>query len=45
MMHVECPWCAAETTVDVDETFECAICAVRVEIAWEPAAADIAQAA
>ena len=39
MMNVECPWCAGPATVEVGdgEGFACAGCAIRVEIAPEPA--------
>ncbi len=45
MIHVECPWCAAEATIDGDETIECATCSVRVDVAWAPDDREIARAA
>jgi sarcosine oxidase delta subunit len=48
MMVVECPWCAGSATVEVAEggdAFECRGCAVRVEIAPEPAREPVARAA
>ena len=47
MMVVECPWCAGSATVEVAEgdAFECSGCAIRVEIAREPASEPVARAA
>jgi hypothetical protein len=47
MMHVECPWCAGPATVEAGATgaFECADCAIRVEIAPDPAHELVARAA
>jgi hypothetical protein len=48
MMVVECPWCAGSATVEAakgGDTFECPGCAVRVEIAPEPASEPVARAA
>jgi hypothetical protein len=46
MIRVECPWCDGPATVDsADEAFECADCAIRVELALPPATEPIAKAA
>jgi hypothetical protein len=46
MIRVECPWCDGPATVDgADETFECADCAIHVDIAPAPATEPIAKAA
>jgi hypothetical protein len=47
MFDIECPWCAGPATVEVAERdeFECAACAVRVEVAGGPVADPIALAA
>ncbi|HEV8401714.1 MAG TPA: hypothetical protein VGQ31_01630 [Candidatus Limnocylindrales bacterium] len=46
MIRVECPWCDRPATVDgAVEAFECADCAIRVEIAPPPATEPIARAA
>ena len=38
MFDIECPWCAGPATVEVAERdeFECAGCAIRVEIVADP---------
>jgi uncharacterized Zn finger protein (UPF0148 family) len=47
MINVECPWCAGAATVEVadGDVFECAACAIRVEIAPEPSAEPLVLAA
>ena len=46
MIRLECPWCDGPATVDsADEAFECAECAIRVELAPAPATEPIAKAA
>lgn len=46
MFSVECPWCEGPATVAVaDDAFECADCAIRVELAPQPATEPIARAA
>ena len=46
MIRVDCPWCDGPATVDsADETFECAECSIRVELAAPPATESIARAA
>ena len=46
MFSVECPWCDGPATIDVvDDAFECADCAVRVELAPQPTTEPIARAA
>jgi hypothetical protein len=47
MMHVECPWCAGPATVEGGAAgeFECADCAIRVEIAPEAVSEPISRAA
>ena len=47
MMHVECPWCAGPATIEAGAAgeFECAACAIRVEIAPEPVSEPVARAA
>jgi hypothetical protein len=39
MITVECPWCAGPASVEVadGDEFSCTGCAIRVEIAPEPA--------
>lgn len=47
-MDTDCPWCAAEATVETQggvATFVCTDCSVRVELAADPAARVIARAA
>lgn len=47
MMHVECPWCAGQATIEVADrdAFVCAGCSIEVELAPDPAAVPVAQAA
>jgi hypothetical protein len=47
MFDIECPWCAGPATVDVAERdeFECAGCAITVEVVGGTAADPLAQAA
>jgi hypothetical protein len=47
MFDIECPWCAGPATVEVAERdeFECAGCAVRVDVAGGPVTDPLAQAA
>ena len=47
MFDMECPWCAGPATVDVAERdeFECAGCAVRVEIVGAAVSDALGQAA
>jgi hypothetical protein len=46
MIRVECPWCDGPATIeDADEAFECAGCAIRVELAPPPATESVARAA
>ena len=47
MIHIECPWCAGPATVETGAAgqFECAECAIRVEIAPEPVSEPVARAA
>ena len=46
MFDIECPWCAGPATVEVAERdeFECASCAIRVEVV-APATDPLARAA
>jgi hypothetical protein len=47
MISVECPWCAGSATIEVaeDDRFDCAGCAIRVEIAPDPITEPVARAA
>jgi hypothetical protein len=47
MFDIECPWCAGPATVQVDERdeFECAGCAIRVEVVAASINDAVAQAA
>ncbi len=47
MISVECPWCAGSASVEVADRdeFICDGCAIRVEIAPEPAPEPVARAA
>jgi hypothetical protein len=46
MFSVECPWCDGPATIEIaDDTFDCAECAIRVEIAPQPVTEPIARAA
>lgn len=48
VMTVECPWCAAEATIETERpiaAFICATCAVTVELAADPEAAVVGLAA
>ena len=50
-MEIDCPWCAAEATIETRAaptgaaTFVCADCMVRVEMAPDPTSTRIALAA
>jgi transposase-like protein len=51
VLHVDCPWCAAEATIENpatrpgDATFVCPDCSVSVELAPDPAPILVARAA
>ena len=47
MFDIECPWCAGPATVGVAERdeFECAGCAVRVDVVGGPVTDLLARAA
>jgi hypothetical protein len=46
MIRVECPWCDGPATIEgADEAFECAECAIRVEVVGGPVSDPLAQAA
>ncbi len=47
MFDIECPWCAGPATVEVGgrDEFECAGCAVRVEVVAASVADPLATAA
>ena len=46
MISVECPWCDGPATIEIsDDVFECAECAIRVELAPAPVTEPIARAA
>jgi hypothetical protein len=46
MIRTDCPWCDGQASVDIaDEEFECAECAIRVEIAPPTSTEPIARAA
>jgi len=47
MFDIECPWCADPATVEVAERdeFECAGCAIRVEVVGGQVNDPLAQAA
>jgi hypothetical protein len=46
MIRLDCPWCDGPATVDnAGEAFECAECAIRVELAPPPTTELLAQAA
>jgi len=47
MFDIECPWCAGPATVEVAERdeFECAGCAIRVEVVGGPVTDPLAHAA
>ncbi|HVQ22999.1 MAG TPA: hypothetical protein VMT36_06975 [Candidatus Saccharimonadia bacterium] len=47
MFDIECPWCAGPATVEVAERdeFECAGCAIRVEVVAAPVSDPLARAA
>lgn len=51
VMTVECPWCAAEATIEpattgaTAATFVCVACSVSVGLAPEPRTAPVARAA
>ncbi len=46
MISVECPWCDGPATVELaDDAFDCAGCAIRVELAPPPTIEDVARAA
>jgi hypothetical protein len=47
MISIECPWCTASATIEIAERaeFHCVECAVKVEIAPDPAREPVARAA
>ena len=47
MFSIECPWCTGSATVDMAEGagFQCADCAVKVDIAPDPVPEPVARAA
>jgi hypothetical protein len=46
MIRVECPWCDSPATIEAaDEAFDCAHCAIRVELAPAPSTEPVARAA
>lgn len=47
MISIECPWCTGMATLDIEEgsTFQCALCAIDLEIAPDPVAEPVARAA
>jgi hypothetical protein len=47
MFSIECPWCTAPAVVHLTDAsgFECAACAIEVEIAPDPVTEPVALAA
>jgi hypothetical protein len=46
MFSVECPWCDGPATIEIAaDAFDCAECAIRVELAPQPTAEPVARAA
>ena len=44
-IEIDCPWCAAEATVESAATFVCTECLVRIDLAPDPAPRVVALAA